>query len=250
LREDEVDKMLSDVPPPFVDGPYSPPPSAPRSPLLLNLRIPDSPALSALSSPGGFGSISQVLLPDVTPSPAVHAGAQQRFAAAASEAPAVDAAIVTLLRLQLASAENIAKERLARVQAAEHEVQLLKAARAREAEETGRRVSALEERLRESDEVREREDEERAAEIVSLEDHLRQADGSREEAVRAAVQAAQASQDAEMRKQRLNWQLVHCAGRAAGAWSSVQGLAESELELVRSNREMLAVLMAELERVV
>ncbi|KAJ6626878.1 hypothetical protein B0H10DRAFT_2210759 [Mycena sp. CBHHK59/15] len=86
----------------------------------LHLEVPDSPCLSTLNSPGEFGSISQVLLPDVTPSPAVHVN---RFGNSNRESGVngVDAAIVTLLRLQLASAENIAKERLFQLQSMEEE---------------------------------------------------------------------------------------------------------------------------------
>ena len=64
LGEDELGYQLSNIPAPFC--------SVAVSLASSQLDIPESHCLSAIDSPGRYGSISQVLLPDVTPSPAVY----------------------------------------------------------------------------------------------------------------------------------------------------------------------------------
>jgi hypothetical protein len=243
LGDDEIDKMLADVPPPFHSGPVSP---SPHSTLL---SVPASPCLSALSSPGGYGSISQVLLPDVTPSPA---HPRQRYESEPSEIPAVDAAIVTLLRLQLASAESTAKERLSRLQSMEEELHLLKESRVREAEDLASKVSFVEEQLHENLEARERKDEERIAYAASLEDQLRHEQGRREQAVEEAI--AKTQEDARAQQETISnavqqrWQAGCLAQKAAATWGAAQDLADSELDFVRTGRDMLSVLLAGLDQ--
>lgn len=244
LGEDEIENMLSDIPAPFRSGAVSPTPST------LQMDVPESPCLSAMSSPGGYGSISQVLLPDVTPSPAVHHHSQRYHMS--SEVPAVDAAIVTLLRLQLASAENTGKERLMQMQAMEEEIHHLKEARVREAQELTKQVAHMEEQMRGTMEAKERSDEDRAAYAASLEDQLRHVQAFRDQAVDEAVLRAQeferVSREAALKSQRLTWQVV-CSARVAGSeWATVRGLAEVELDLVKGDREVLAVLLGELDQ--
>jgi len=166
--------------------------------------------------------------------------------------PAVDAAIVTLLRLQLASAENVANERLKRLESLEEEIRLLKVTRERDLHELVQQVSTLETELRGNMEARERQIEEKTACIASMEDQLRHAHGFREEAVQAAVrkaqEIAQASHNATLQAYRQHWQLAGIAGNVATAWISVQESAESELETVRSTRQMLSVLIFALDQ--
>jgi hypothetical protein len=244
LEECEIESMLTDIdiPTPFRSGTVTPSPTA------AHLDFPDSPMMNAMPSPGGFGSISQVLLPDVTPSPAVHYHQLERYDNISSDGPAVDAAVVTLLRLQLASAEHIAKERLAQLQAMEHEIHAVRDKRQREAEELVGQVSYLEDQLRGAIEVREKNDEERAAYAASLEDQLRHDQAYRDQAIGAAVAKANAHAQAvrmaavERERQRC---AVACSARAAAAgWCSVRDAAESELDLVRASKEVLAVLLA------
>jgi hypothetical protein len=245
LGEDEIDSMLSEIPAPFRSRAGSPTPSP------MSLDVPESPCLSALNSPGAYGSISQVLLPDVTPSPAVHHHSSQRYDNLTTEMPIVDAAIVTLLRLQLASAENTAKERLFRLQSMEEEIHNLKEARLREAEELTQQVAYLEDQMRGNIEARERSDEERAAYTASLEDHLRQAQAFRDQAVEEAVaktqESARLSRDAALRSRHQKWEGACAARVAATEWTSVRDLAESELSIVKGDREILLVLLAELD---
>lgn len=244
LGEDEVENMLSEFPAPFRSGAVSP------SPSVAPTDIPESPCLSAMNSPGGYGSISQVLLPDVTPSPAMHS-IQQRYEGS-SEAPVVDAAIVTLLRLQLASAEHTAKERLYQVQAMEEELHSLKKARSRETVELTRQVAYMEDQFRGNLEARERSEEERAAYIASLEDQLRHAQGYREKAIEEATrrtrEATREACEATIKMRHREWEVACCARVATSEWMSVRQLSESELDLVRADREVLLVLLGELDR--
>jgi hypothetical protein len=242
LGEDEIENMLSDMPAPFHPGAVSPTPS------IIQLDIPESPCLSTLSSPGGYGSISQVLLPEVTPSPAVHH--MQRYDMA-SEVPSVDAATVTLLRLQLAAAESLAKERLSQLQNMEEEVHNLKTVRGREAQELIKQVVHMEEQLQGSLRIREKTEEERLAHISELQGQLREAREARDQAVQEAIyrrrREEKAAREAALKSQRAICE-VECLGRVAvSEWESVHMLAELELDLVRGDRQVLSVLLAELD---
>lgn len=245
LGEDEIQGMLSDIPAPFRSGA--------TSPAHVHMEVPESPCLTALNSPGGYGSISQVLLPDVTPSPAVHHHNSRRYDNDASEIPAVDAAIVTLLRLQLASAENTAKERLFQLQAMEEELHNLKEARRQDAEDLATQVSRLEDQMRGSLDARERSEEERIAYTASLEDQLRHAHTFREQAIEDAVtqirESSLAERDVTLRSQQGMLEAACSARVAATQWNLVHDLADSELDLVKADRELLQVLLSELEQI-
>ncbi|KAJ7042692.1 hypothetical protein C8F04DRAFT_945912 [Mycena alexandri] len=229
LGEDEIASMLSEMPAPFRPGAISP---------NGHLEIPESPALSALNSPGEFGSISQVLLPDVTPSPAVHANTS-RYSMRDSDVPAVDAAIVTLLRLQLVSAESIAKDRLHQLQSMEEEIHNLKQARLRDAEELEQQVG------------RAQTEEDRSAHIASLEDQLRHAAALHDRAIGDAAERtredAQAEAEAALRAQNAKTSAVWSARVAGTQWAFVRDFAESELDALKGDREVLSALLADLD---
>ncbi|KAJ7462816.1 hypothetical protein B0H11DRAFT_2285552 [Mycena galericulata] len=241
LGEDEIASMLSEMPAPFRAGAISP---------NYHLEIPESPCLSALNSPGEYGSISQVLLPDVTPSPAVNANAS-RYSAKGPDMPGMDAATVTLLRLQLVSAESIAKERLFQMQAMEEEIHNLKQARARDAEELEKQVGHLENELRGSFEMRERTDDDRTAHIASLENQLQQADVSHAQAICDVVaqtrESTQAEADSTLRLQHAKTSAVWGARVAGTHWAFVRDFAESELDVIKGDREVLAALLTDLD---
>ena len=244
LGDDEIEHMLSDIPAPFRSGAVSPSPSS------AALDIPESPCLSALSSPGGYGSISQVLLPDVTPSPAFHPNAQCYDMS--SEHSTVDGATVTLLRLQLASVENTARERLYQLQSMEEELHNLKEARARDAHELTNRVAYMEEQLRGNMEIQRRMEDERAAYTSGLEDQLKQAQAARDHAIEEAVMRSQASakaaQAAQLESQRGVSQMACLARVAASDWGAVCELSGLELDIVQGDRQVLSVLLAELDQ--
>ncbi|KZT65578.1 hypothetical protein DAEQUDRAFT_519592 [Daedalea quercina L-15889] len=240
LRDEDVDHMLSEMPAPFRSGAVSPSLSSSTH------DVPESPTLSALPSPGGYGSISQVLLPDVTPSPAIHNKAE--LFDLSGDLSAEDGAAVTLLRLQLASAETKARDRLAEMESLESQLQTAKAARLRDTEELAKQISELEQQIHGNLHV----DVERMEYITSLEDQLRQAQVVREQVVQEALQQMQErlsiAHFAALREQQQKMVAVSCAGSATEAWSAVRDVAEGELELIRANRETLTVLLAGLDQ--
>ena len=164
----------------------------------------------------------------------------------------VDGGVVTMLRLQLASMENTAKERLGQIQSLEQQLAAAKLARIRDADELAGQVGALEQQMRNSLAVRERNAEEQTAYIISLEEQLSRAIAVREEAVQqAAKQAADSVMQlhtAAVRVEARKWEFT-CAARVASMeWSSVRAIAEGEMDFVRSNRDMLNLLLAGLDQ--
>lgn len=232
--------MLSDIPAPFRSGAVSPSLSSSTH------DVPESPTLSALPSPGGYGSISQVLLPEVTPSPAPHNATL--FGEMSSDITLEDGAGSTMLRLQLASAETKARDRLAEIESLESQLQMAKAARLRDTEELAKQITQLENQVHGNLHV----DSERMEYIVSLEEQLRQAQVVREQAVHEALvqmqERAQAMHAAAIKQQQDRWALMCCATDVKDAWGTVRDTAEGELELVRANKDMLAVLLAGLDQ--
>jgi hypothetical protein len=241
LGEDEIASMLSEMPAPFRPGAISP---------IGHLEVPESPCLSALNSPGEYGSISQVLLPEVTPSPAVHDSSRY---STNSEAPVVDAALVTLLRLQLVSAESIAKDRLLLMQSMEEEIHNLKQARLHDAEELEKQVGQLENELRGDLEMRDRTEEDRVVHIASLEEKLRRAEAYHEQAIGDVIErtreTAQDEADAELRLQTAKTSALWSARVAGTQWAFVRDFAESELDAIQGDREVLSALLADLDEV-
>jgi len=239
LGEGEVENMIADIPAPF---------SPASSTADLESNVPESPSLSALPSPAGYGSISGVLLPDVTPSPAPAKHVQSQFIPEHNRPAAADASLVVMLRLQLASMENIAKERLGRINALEAQLSAAKEARMREAADLAAQVSALEEQMHASLENRERVAEERA----TLEEQLRRAAVANVSAVQEAVKTTTENMErARIRSEaaaRRRWEIVTAAHDAATSWVSVCDVAEGELDFVRCQRETLTFLLASLEQ--
>lgn len=236
MGEDDIENMLSEIDAPFRPGAVSP--------SLTNLTdIPESPSLSAMPSPTGYGSISQVLLPDVTPSPAIHNMAL-RFDDFANDMPMGDTGTSTMLRLQLASAEHMAIERLSRIEALEAQLQNAKEARLQDAEDLARQISVLEEEVQ----GHLRPDDRLTQYAATLEEQLAHAQAAREQAVSEAVEQsrtqAEVCRTRALKVQQGKWEAVTAACDASASWRAVRDAAEGELELVRSNREMLTVLLA------
>lgn len=244
LAREDLEGRLADVIAPFTPGGPSPNVS------IIGLEVPETPNLSALPSPSGYGSISQVLLPDVTPSPAVHHLAPV-FETSVDLPPPVDSGTITLLRLQIAQAETIGKERLLRLQELEEQLYAAKQYRIRETEELARQISVLEQQLRTSVETRERMDEERAAFTVSLQDELRQAEARCDQVAQAGFargqQAARLSWDATLANVQKSWEAACVAKEAACIWSSVKDQAGDERNNIQSARQVLNVFMAVLD---
>jgi hypothetical protein len=244
LGEGEADNMLADVDAPFNLALVSPTPS------IAALEVPESPCLSAISSPGGYGSISQVLLPDVTPSPAIHRDLAH-FEAAAST-PQGDSGTVNLLRLQLAAMENTAKERLYQMQKMEEEIHNLKQIRNRDAHDLMNKVSYMEEQMRGSLEMRERAEEERTAYISDLLNQLHEA---REEHDRVVSQAEARGQEiarsllsGSLKRREAVLGAAASASQATGTWHTVRCMSETELEHIRTDKRVLSLLLLQLNQ--
>lgn len=239
----DVEHMLADVDAPFHSLMASPTPSQ-----LTLADIPESPMLSAMPSPSGYGSISQVLLPDVTPSPAPHP-LTLRYDDSADVSP-IESATSTLLRLQLASLENTAHERQTRIETLEAQLAAATEARLRDTEDLARQISALEEQIH-GNLGAGRPDDRLAQYAAELEEQLAQAqvvrDGAVADALKQAALDAVASQAAALQCQQAKVDLAAAACDARAAWGAVRCTAEGELEMVRSNRETLAVLLAGLD---
>lgn len=219
------------------------------SPALSSLtELPESPSLSAMPSPGGYGSISQVLLPDVTPSPAVHNAALRFEEYASHTPPAYDGGAVTMLRLQLAAMENTTTEKSMKIEYLESQLQTAKDARIRDAEELARQISELEAQVQASL----LPNEQLTEQVAALEEQLQHAQNAQEQAVQEALRQTeaqtQAAQTDVLRVRQARWEASAVACKASAAWNAVCETAEGELELVRANLETLAVLMAGLDQ--
>jgi len=240
--DDDVDisHMLSEIPVPFM-GVASPAPST-------VMELPDSPGLSTISlSPAGYNSISRVLLPDVTPSPApLRLEMERSVSSGVSEA-----ATNTMLRLQLAQQEHMSKERLDRIQSLEKQLDYEREAHERSARELARQVTEVDAGLRAHIEATERKTAERDAQIITLQGQLRQLKDSKkrelDQAVeRTRVQAATTYSD-NLQMVHTKWEAAAAGQQAAGSWSTVASLFGGHLELIKSNREVLSTLLSGLD---
>jgi hypothetical protein len=227
LGHGELDKMLYDVAAPF---------SGPTSPTISHLEIPPSPCLSAIDSPLGFGSISQVLLPEVTPSPAHHLNTSARFNVS-HEATADSAA--TYLRLQLAAAEELSAERMHRMMAMEEEIHNLKQAHQQQMEEMTAQMAFVEKQSQQT------------AYVAALEEQVRVTQMKGEHAVRQVAmrkdEEARAQKAHALKAQRRKMDAVYSSVLAGTAWVGVRDACQAELETVQEERQVLSVLLAELE---
>jgi hypothetical protein len=134
----------------------------------------------------------------------------------------------------------------------EQEIHNLKEARTREAHELANRVAFMEEQLRGNMEIQRRVEEERAVYTSGLEDQLRRAQAARDHAVEEAVvrsqESAKVTQAAALESQRGLTQVACFARVAALEWDGVCELSGLELGIVQGDRQVLSVLLAELDQ--
>lgn len=234
---DEFGRMLSEIPAPFRSGAASPS-------LSSHFDIPESPCLSAIDSPGGFGSISQVLLPDVTPSPALHQSLVQSRFSLSPDAGAVESSTITLLRLQLAAAENTAKERLSQIQALEEEFHNVQQAHSLQMEEMRKQAAYMESQWRAYDE--------QTPLISDLEEQLRLSRQSQEQAVAEAIARCQedsrVASDLALKTERLKHEVITSARLASHSWNTLHEACEAELDTLRGDRALLSALLGQLDQ--
>ncbi|THH12140.1 hypothetical protein EW145_g163 [Phellinidium pouzarii] len=263
--------LITELDLPTTPGMLSPSPSVMR--LDSERGGQESPTPLTLPSPGGYTSISQVLLPAVTPSPApvMHSLHSNQFFDdgynGSSDLPVMDSAMVTLLKLQLASVENLAKERLSQITQMEEQMHALKEVRKREERGLLPHVNELEERLHETLVMRELDHESSDAGACrgvledtidshaqcrdALEEYARQAESSHREAISNIISEFSDRERAERAQLLLQvekkQQLVFAVSDAGKHWQHVRSVADEELGAIRANRETLAVLRAGLD---
>ena len=234
LGDDELERMLSDIPAPFRSGAVSPSLSSPTD-------GPASPSLSAIDSPQGNSSIAQVILnlPDITPSPAVHYGLQQsRFSL--SPDTSGESGTTTMLRLQLAAADDKAKQNLSQVLGLEEEVHNLKQAHAHQIEEMQRQIAYLEMQAGAADD--------RTSQATSLVEQLQ---ASHKQAIEEAVMRTQenltSSYNRVLKAERSRYETNCSLQLAVLGWNTVHETCEMELNVVRDDRAFLALFLTQLD---
>ena len=237
LGDDDLERMLSDIPAPFRSGAVSPSLSSPTD-------GPASPSLSAIDSPRGNSSIAQVILnlPDITPSPAVHYGLQQsRFSL--SPDTSGDSGTATMLRLQLAAADDKAKQNLSQVLGLEEEVHNLKQAHAHQMEEMQKQMAYLEMQARAADD--------RTSQATSLVEQLHKVQASHEQAIEETVMRTQESLTSSfnrvLKAERSRYETNCSLQLAVWGWNTVHETCEMELNAVRDDRAFLALFLTHLD---
>ncbi|EJD04391.1 uncharacterized protein FOMMEDRAFT_167586 [Fomitiporia mediterranea MF3/22] len=267
------------------------------SPSMMRLDSEDGhercPTPLNLGSPSKYASISQLLLSNGSagyPSAAPHLlppnnnktrNNLNRKKSTESDAAATESAVITLLKLQLASMENLAKERLTQISKLEEQMHVLKESRKRDERELLTHVNELEERLHETlvaqhEQQRSRS---RAASVCSmrstntsssarggdvedssssheacqslLESRIRELEDthahSLTEALSSLAQRERAERTRLLTHLDTKQRLTLTARDAQQTWRGVHEIAECELEAISANRETLDVLRAGLD---
>ena len=223
LDQEEITKMLGGVSPPFT-------PSVLASPALSAMDIPESPCLSTMDSPNAYGSIQQVLLPDVTPSPAMNTSQlTSRFSLTPSEARSgANASNIANLRLQLVACEQQVQERDYQIESLEDEMRSMKAANDRQREEAERQLAWTESQARAMAE-------EKQSRISALEEML-------EDASKSATTATNAQ-----RIQKRRFEVALAAKSVSRDWEAVKVCAEDERVALEAEKALLAALLSQME---
>ena len=212
------------------------------------MELPDSPGLSTISlSPVGYNSISRILLPDVTPSPAPLRLEMERSVSSGVS----DAATNTMLRLQLAQQEHMSKERLDRIQSLEKQLHYEREAHEQSARELVQQVAEVDNGLRGHIDATERKITERDSQIVALQGQLKQLKESKRRELDQAVEQtrvqATTTYSNDLQLLHMKWETAAAGQQATGSWSTVASLFGGHLELIKSNRETLATLLSGLD---
>ena len=235
LGEDDLERMLSDIPAPFRSGAVSPS-------LSSQMDGPASPCLSAIDSPPGNSSIAQVILnlPDITPSPAVHYGLQQSRFSLSPDSPSGDSGTVTMLRLQLAAADDKAKQNLSQVLGLEEEMHNLKQTHAHQMEEIQRQTAYLEMQARAADD--------RTSQATALVEQLQVSHKQAiEEAVTRTRENLTSSYNRILKAERCKYEINCSLQLAIWGWNAVHETCEMELNTVRDDRALLALFLTQLD---
>lgn len=151
-----------------------------------------------------------------------------------------------MLRLQLAAAENAARERLEQVRALEEELHELANASARQAEEAASQIAYMEAQWCAGESAAGTQG------VKGLEARMREMciahEGDMKEAVSHTWAEAEARCSAAIEKEK-HRSAVHAAARLAEtAWGAVKGSCEAEVDVVRDDRVVLALLLGQLSQ--
>ena len=157
----------------------------------------------------------------------------------------------TMLRLQLAQQEHMSKERLDRIQTLEKQLHYEREAHEKSARELARQVTEVDTGLRVHIEATERKIAERDAQIIALQGQLKQLNDSKKHELGQAVEQtrvqATTTYSDNLQMVHTKWEAAAAGQQAAGSWSTVASMFGGHLELIKSNREMLATLLSGLD---
>ena len=157
----------------------------------------------------------------------------------------------TMLRLQLAQQEHMARERLDRIQSLEKQLHYEREAHEKSARELAQQVAEVDAGLRAHIEATERKIAERDAQIVTLQGHLKQLNSAKKHELdqvveQTRVQATTAYSN-NLQMVHMKWEAAAAGQQAASSWSTVGSLFGGHLELIKANREVLATLLSGLD---
>ena len=254
INASELGGLITDVDAPFLPAT---PGILPPSPSVMRLESESLTGLETpltMPSPGRYASISQMLLPTITPSPAVRTeNSLYLDTNGGIDVPAMDSATVTLLKLQLASMENLAKERLAQITRIEEEMHILKETRKREEQSLSTQLAELELRLHEALAAPNRSDSEGNHDAcrAMLDDRVRREAFLCEKAVADAIsrvsESERSARDQLFLRIRKNQSVSLVARDVTQCWQNVCVQANDQLQAIITNRDTLAVLRANLD---
>lgn len=225
LTEDEFTGMISEVSAPFTPGWASPAPSAGRA----EGEQLGSPSPRKFIS-GDYISISQVLLPTASPSPFPISSSDNRRFPPSEEVS--ESSTVVQLRLQLAAAESLANARLSQVQNLEMQMQAHIA-------------------LRDSDTPNQAEGQEPETMCIKCRHaQISQPDTvavPEDDPMTPTTLEHQELSNAALHRVKQVYQLSNLTQQAVDHWELVRSSANSDLDFLNTSREMLSLLLEDLE---
>jgi len=148
-----------------------------------------------------------------------------------------------MLRLQLAAADDKAKQNLSQVLGLEEEVHNLKQAHVHQMEEMQRQIAYLEMQARAADD--------RTSQATSLAEQLHKVQASHKQAIEEAVMRTQqsltSSYNRVLKAERSRYETNCSLQLAVWGWNTVHETCEMELNVVRDDRAFLALFLTQLD---
>jgi len=148
-----------------------------------------------------------------------------------------------MLRLQLAAADDKAKQNLSQMLGLEEEVHNLKQAHMHQMKEMQKQIASLEMQSRAADD--------RASQATSLVEQLHKAQASHKQAIEEAVLRTQesltSSYNRVLKAERSRYETNCSSQLAVWGWNTVHETCEMELNVVRDDRAFLALFLTQLD---